>query len=142
MEASALFERFENNVDTIARHLKNGVDIRTTPYHISMPLEVRMLCDILHHVGFDYKITQDGFGSFTEFQQQYQQDAKRFSDAIYQILQDKHAYMKTPDGTVLLKEHLIRRLEYFNEIAHSMEVIARWQQLGSPVQYNYPFLTK
>ncbi|QHL88796.1 hypothetical protein GU926_15725 [Nibribacter ruber] len=142
MEASALFERFENNVDTIARHLKNGVDIRTTPYHISMPLEVRMLYDILRHVGVELNSTKEGFEAFTEFETQYRQDAKRLSDAIYKILQDKHAYMKTPQGTVLLKEHLIRRLEYFNEIAHSMEVIARWQQLGSPVQYNYPFLNK
>ncbi|MFC6998342.1 hypothetical protein [Rufibacter roseus] len=140
MEAAALFERFENNLETIFRYIKKGLDVRTTPYEISMPLEVNLLCDVLNQKGFNYKVDKAGFDALVQFHDFYVHDKERILDTFHQILEDKRAYIKTADGTVLLKEQLIRRLEYFNEIAHSMEVIARLQQLGSPLQYNYPFL--
>ncbi|WP_192823337.1 hypothetical protein [Rufibacter sp. LB8] len=142
MEAAALYERFENNLDIIFGYIKKGLDVRTTPYHITMPLEVNLLCDVLNHKGFDFTVTKDGFDALSEFHDLFMKDSKRVYEAMHQILEDKRAYLRTPEGTVLLKEQLIRRLEYFNEIAHSMEVIARLQQLGSPLQYNYPFLNK
>ncbi|MBA9079687.1 MULTISPECIES: hypothetical protein [Rufibacter] len=142
MEAAALYERFENNLETIFGYIKKGLDVRTTPYHISMPLEINLLCDVLNQKGFHFQVTKGGFDALVEFHDLYMREGKHVLDAMHQILEDKRAYIKTGDGTVLLKEQLIRRLEYFNEIAHSMEVIARLQQLGSPLQYNYPFLNK
>jgi hypothetical protein len=138
MEAAALYERFENNLETIFSYLKKGLDVRTTPYQQTLPLELNLLCDVLSHAGFPCKVTKDGL----EFHEVYMQQGPRVSEVMYKILEDKRAYLRTPEGTVLLKEQLIRRLEYFNEIAHSMEVIARLQQLGSPLQYNYPFLNQ
>ncbi|WP_210466483.1 hypothetical protein [Rufibacter roseolus] len=142
MEAAALYERFENNLETIFSYINRGLDVRTTPYNISMPLELNLLCDVLTSAGFPCQVTKDGFDALVEFHAVYMQEGKRVSDVMHRILEDKRAYLRTPEGTVLLKEQLIRRLEYFNEIAHSMEVIARQQQLGSPLQYNYPFLNK
>ncbi|MGV3539356.1 MAG: hypothetical protein ACO1OQ_06065 [Rufibacter sp.] len=142
MEAAALYERFEQNLETIFHYIRKGLDVRTTPYHISIPLEVNLLCDVLNQKGFHFQVTKDGVESLAEFHDLYLKEGKRVHDVMHQILEDKRAYIRTADGTVLLKEQLIRRLEYFNEIAHSMEVIARLQQLGSPLQYNYPFLNK
>ncbi|WP_207432796.1 hypothetical protein [Sabulibacter ruber] len=140
MEAAALYERFERNLETIFSYIKRGLDVRTTPYHISMPLEVNLLCDVLTNAGFPCQVTRGGFDALVEFHDLYMREGKRVSEVMHRILEDKRAYIRTPEGTVLMKEQLIRRLEYFNEIAHSMEVIARLQQLGSPLQYNYPFL--
>ncbi len=60
------------------------------------------------------------------------------SDAMHRILEDKRAYMRSPGGaTVLLKEMLIRRLEFFNEIARALQIIKNQQVLGSPKQFTY-----
>ncbi|MGO8608747.1 hypothetical protein ACC848_37890, partial [Rhizobium johnstonii] len=50
------------------------------------------------------------------------------------ILDDKKALMRTPEGRVLTKEMLIRRLEYFNEAARQVNVMRNQQALGSPPQ--------
>jgi hypothetical protein len=60
------------------------------------------------------------------------------SVAMMQLLNDKKSYMKTPEGTLLTKELLIRRLEYFNEAARTLNVMVTQKALGSPLQYNYP----
>jgi hypothetical protein len=142
MEAAALYQRFEQNLETIFSYIKKGLDVRTTPYEITMPLEVNLLCDVLSHGGLPCKVTKPGFESLVEFYDLYMREGKQVQDVLHKILENKRAYLRTPEGTVLLKEQLIRRLEYFNEIAHSMEVIARLQQLHSPLQYNYPFLNQ
>jgi hypothetical protein len=57
---------------------------------------------------------------------------------MHRVLEDKRSYMKAPGGaTVLLKEMLIRRLEFFNETARSLQVMKSQQQLGSPRHFNY-----
>ena len=42
--------------------------------------------------------------------------------------------MRTPEGRVLTKEMLIRRLEFFNEAARQVNVMRTQQALGSPTQ--------
>ncbi|MCC9137215.1 hypothetical protein ACFSKU_04395 [Pontibacter silvestris] len=56
------------------------------------------------------------------------------------MLKDKKACIKTATGTVLQKEMLIRRLEFFNEVAHTLEVMMVQQQLKSPKHHAYHFL--
>ena len=58
--------------------------------------------------------------------------------AMEKILNDKRTAMKTPEGKILLKEMLIRRLEYFNETARSMMVMANQTTLKSPIQHIHP----
>jgi uncharacterized membrane protein YgaE (UPF0421/DUF939 family) len=61
---------------------------------------------------------------------------------MQQILNDKRSYMKTPEGTMLTKEMLIRRLEYFNEAARVLHVMHTQSTLHSPLQHNYPHLAQ
>jgi hypothetical protein len=51
------------------------------------------------------------------------------------LLEDKKSIMRTPEGRMLVKEMLIRRLEYFNEAARQVNVMRIQQSLGSPLQY-------
>lgn len=133
-----MFERFENNLNTILSLLQSGLNIRTTPYHDAIPLEVGLLCEVLNRAGTSFAIRQEGLGSLEEFREQYMQQKSTASNAMHRILEDKRSYMRSPGGaTVLLKEMLIRRLEFFNEIARAVEIIKNQQVLGSPKQFTY-----
>ena len=55
--------------------------------------------------------------------------------ALQRVLANKRAVMSTPEGRVLTKEMLIRRLEFFNETARQVNVMRTQQSLGSPSQY-------
>ena len=141
MEAADLYARFEDNLNTIVNLLNRGVDIRTTPLNTTMPLEVERLCEILNKAaGMHFSVSVQGAESVKEFQKLYLQDNKHASHAIHKIMDDKRSFMKTPEGTYLTKELMIARLVFFNEAAHQMEVIATQKTLGSPKQYNYPYL--
>jgi hypothetical protein len=54
------------------------------------------------------------------------------------VLEDKKSFMRTPEGRVLTKEMLIRRLEFFNEAARQVNVMRTQQALGSPAQHAVP----
>lgn len=138
MEAAALYERFENNVNTILNLLHSGLDIRTTPYQTSVPLEVGLLCEVLNRAGTAFTISREGIGALEEFREEYMQQKAAASEAMHRVLEDKKSYMVSPGGaTVLLKEMLFRRLQFFNETARSLQIMKNQQVLGSPKQYNY-----
>ncbi len=139
MEAPALFARFEENLNTIIAILEtNKVDISRTPFQTVIPLEVTRLCEILNTADEHFSVTDNGLQALFSFRQQYMQHSQSAAEAMAKILNDKKSYMKTPEGTILTKELLIRRLEYFNEIARTLNIMITQQQLGSPLQYNYP----
>ncbi len=141
MEASALFARFEENLNTILSILEtNKVDISRTPFEAVIPLEVTRLCEILNTNGEHFSVTGNGLQTLFNFREQYMQHSQSASEVMAKILNDKKSYMKTPEGTLLTKELLIRRLEYINEIARTLNVMYTQQQLGSPLQYKYPHL--
>ncbi len=136
METPALFARFEENLNTILTILEsNKVDISRTPFESVIPLEVTRLCEILNTAGENFAVTGIGQQTLFNFRQQYMQHNKGASEAMAKILNDKKSYMKTPEGTLLTKELLIRRLEYFNEMARTFNIMITQQQLGSPLQY-------
>ena len=142
MEAPALFARFEENLNTIISILEtNKVDIARTPFESVIPLEVTRLCEILNTVGEHFSVKGTGLETLFAFRQQYMQHSQTASEAMAKILNDKKSYMKTPEGTLLTKELLIRRLEYINEIARNLQIMYTQQQLGSPLQYKYPHLS-
>lgn len=139
MEAPELYARFEENLNTILAILEsNKVDISRTPFETVIPLEVTRLCEILNTADEHFAISGAGLATLFNFRQQYLQHSQSASVAMAHILNDKRSYMKTPEGTVLTKELLIRRLEYFNEVARNLNVMYTQQQLGSPLQYKYP----
>ncbi|QMU27294.1 hypothetical protein [Adhaeribacter radiodurans] len=141
MEASALFARFEENLNTILSILEtNKVDISRTPFESVIPLEVTRLCEILNTAGEHFSVSGNDLQTLFNFREQYMQHSQSISEAMVKILNDKKSYMKTPEGTILTKELLIRRLEYINEIARTLTVMFTQQQLGSPLQYKYPHL--
>ncbi|PSR54342.1 hypothetical protein AHMF7605_12875 [Adhaeribacter arboris] len=141
MEASALFARFEENLNKILSILQaNKVDMSRTPFETVIPLEVTRLCEILNTAGAHFSVTGEGLQTLSNFRDQYMQHNQSASDAMAKILNDKRSYLKTPEGTILTKELLIRRLEYFNEVARTLTIMITQQQLGSPLQYKYPHL--
>ncbi|KAA9333696.1 hypothetical protein [Adhaeribacter soli] len=138
MEAASLYQRFRENLETIVMLLDKGTDIRTTPLKTSIPLEVNLLCEVLGQKGVFLNIKAEGISAINDLQQAYRQQETAVLDAMAQILEDKRAWMKTPEGKILLKELLIRRLEYFNETARSMMVMTNQTTLKSPIQHIHP----
>ena len=138
MEAPVLYEKFENNVNIILDLLNSGLDIRATPYQTSIALEVRLLCEVLNRAGASFTVTREGFDALVEFREEYMQQKSTASEAMKRVLEDKRSYMRSPGGaTVLLKEMLFRRLEFFHETARSLQFMKTQQMLGSPKQFKY-----
>jgi hypothetical protein len=138
MEAHALYARFEENLNTIIAIINSGVDLERTPFPTTLPLEISILCSILNTTGENFAVSAAGMGAVAEFQDLYMHQKSHASVAMAQVLNDKRGYMKTPEGTLLTKELLIRRLEYFNEAARTLNVMVTQKALGSPLQYTYP----
>ncbi len=136
MEAQAYYQQFERNLRIILDALAAGLDLRTTALATSLPIEVYVLCEVLNQgAGEHFRLTTEGVARLTEFQQQLMQHEGPALAAIQQILADKRALMQTPEGRVLTKEMLIRRLEFFNEAARQVNVMRTQHTLGSPRQY-------
>ncbi|UOQ65562.1 hypothetical protein [Hymenobacter volaticus] len=135
MEVSAYYQQFERNIFIILDALAAGLDLRTTALNTSLPLEVYVLCEVLNQGGGQFRLTTEGLERLREFQAQYQQREADTEAIMRRILEDKRAMMRTPEGRVLVKEMLIRRLEFFNEAARQVNVMRIQQSLGSPPQY-------
>ncbi|UOG74155.1 hypothetical protein MTX78_18785 [Hymenobacter tibetensis] len=135
MEASAYYQQFERNVYIILDALAVGLDLRTTALSTSIPLEVYVLCEVLNQGGAQFQLTTEGLDRLREFQTQYMQRESETEAIMRRLLEDKRAMMRTPEGRVLIKEMLIRRLEFFNEAARQVNVMRIQQSLGSPPQH-------
>ena len=136
MEIQAYYQQFERNVRIILDALAAGLDLSTTALETSLPIEVYVLCEVLNQgAGADFRLTTSGMARLAEFQQQFMQHEGQTLAAMQHILADRRATMRTPEGRVLAKEMLIRRLEFFNEAARQVNVMRTQQALGSPSQY-------
>ncbi len=142
MEAAALYFRFKDNLATIAGALNSKLEVRSMPYNTSIPLEIDLFADVLRLHGLDFSSVTPGASRLFDFQQWYAQNEEAVNEVMHKVLEDKRAYMKTATGTVLQKEMLYRRLEFFKETAHTLEVMMAQQQLHSPKHFSYPFLTR
>ncbi len=140
MEVSGYYEQFQRNIDIILDALRAGLELRTTPLETSLPLEVYVLCEVLNQGGDRFRLTTDGLARLAEFRDQYLQHESETEAIMRRILEDKRAYMRTPEGRVLTKEMLIRGLEFFNETARLVNVMRIQQSLGSPFQHAHPHL--
>ena len=140
MEAAALLLRFKDNLNAISGAFNSKLEIRTMPYNTTVPIEVNLLADVLRLHGLEFKASAPGIRALDELRQWFLENEQQVMDVMHQVLENKKAYMKTGEGTVLQKEMLMRRLEFFNEIAHTLTLMMELQQLGSPYQHSYPFL--
>ncbi|MCB2407170.1 hypothetical protein [Hymenobacter lucidus] len=141
MEVLGYYQQFERNIEIILDALRAGLDLRTTPLEISLPLEVYILCEVLNEGGAQYRLSTEGLARLAEFEEQYVRQQAETGAIMRRLLEDKRTSMRTPEGRVLVKEMLIRRLEYFNETARLVNVMRIQQALGSPVQYQHPHLS-
>jgi hypothetical protein len=137
MEASGYYQQFERNIAIILDALQAGLDLRTTTLATSLPLEVYVLCEVLNQGGANYRLTTEGLARLAEFRDQYLQHESETEAIMQRILEDKKAIMRTPEGRMLVKEMLIRRLEFFNEAARQVNVMRIQQALCSPLQYKH-----
>jgi hypothetical protein len=136
VEVQAYYQQFERNVRIILDALAAGLDLRTTALETSLPIEVYVLCEVLNQAaGENFRLTASGVARLAEFQQQFMQHEGQTLAAMQRVLADRRATMRTPEGRVLAKEMLIRRLEFFNEAARQVNVMRTQQALGSPSQY-------
>ncbi|MFD1470036.1 hypothetical protein ACFQ48_17540 [Hymenobacter caeli] len=136
MEDQAYYQQFERNLRIILDALAAGLDLRSTALATSLPIEVYVLCEVLNQgAGEQFRLTTEGVARVDEFYQQFMQHEGPALAAIRAILADKRALMQTPEGRVLTKEMLIRRLEFFNEAARQVNVMRTQHTLGSPRQY-------
>jgi hypothetical protein len=140
MEVQSYYQQFKRNVELILDAVRVGLDLRTTALGTSLPLEVYVLCEVLNQAGGQYRLTTEGLDRLTEFEQQYLQHESDTEGLMRRILEDKRSLMRTPEGRVLTKEMLIRRLEFFNETARQVNVMRTQQALGSPMQYQHPHI--
>ncbi|WP_324675809.1 hypothetical protein [Hymenobacter sp. GOD-10R] len=138
MEVPGYYQQFERNVEILLEALQAGLDLRTTALQTSLPLEVYVLCEVLNQGGEHFRLATQGLERLAEFHQQYLQHESQTEAVMRRILEDKKAFMRTPEGRVLTKEMLIRRLEFFNEAARQVNVMRTQQALGSPAQHSYP----
>lgn len=138
MEAIALYQNLKNNLNTIVELLERGTDIRSTPYKTTVPLEVALFGQIMAHAGMDLPLKSEGLNAINELQRVYSQQEKNINNAMEKMLNDKRSSMKTPEGKILVKEMLIRRLEFFNETARSLMVMSNQTTLKSPIQHIHP----
>ena len=135
MEAAAYYQQFERNVRIILDAMAVGLDLRSTALETSLPIEVYVLCEVLNAgAGEHFTLTATGVARLAEFSKQFMQHETQALAAMQRVLADKKALMRTPEGRVLTKEMLIRRLEFFNEAARQVNVMRTQQALGSPTQ--------
>ena len=135
MEASGYYQQFERNIDIIFDALQVGLNLRTTALGTSLPLEIYVLCEVLNQGGAQYRLTTEGIERVGEFLAQFETQKAATEAIMVRLLADHRAMMRTPEGRVLTKEMLIRRLEYFNEAARQVNVMRTQQALGSPDQH-------
>ncbi|UOQ78400.1 hypothetical protein MUN84_07450 [Hymenobacter sp. 5516J-16] len=135
MEAAGYYQQFERNLDIILSGLEAGLDIRPTALGTSLPLEVYVLSEVLNQGGGQFRLTtESALERLREFYTQFRQNEADTEALMQRILADKKAVMRTPEGRLLTKEMLIRRLEYFNEAARQVNVMRNQHALGSPPQ--------
>ena len=137
MEAQAYYQQFERNLRIVLDALDAGLDLRTTTLATSLPIETYVLCEVLNQGGEQFRLNPEhnGLELLRDFASQFFAHEAQTQATMARILDDKKASMRTPEGRVLTKEMLFRRLEFFNEAARQVNVMRTQQALGSPSQY-------
>jgi hypothetical protein len=134
MEVPGYYQQFERNIDILLDALQAGTNLRTTALETSLPLEIYVLCEVLNQGGASFQLTTEGLARVQEFETQFEARKEETEAIMRRLLDDQRSVMRTPEGRVLTKEMLIRRLEFLNEAARQVNVMRSQQALGSPPQ--------
>ena len=132
------YTSLEENLSVIAQQVRGGLDLRTTPLALTLPLEIAHLTEILREVGLDVRLTDEGLATVTEFYDLFQRRRAELLGAMDRIFADKRAVMRVPEGRVLTADQLWRAIEFIGESARTVLTISTQKELDSPAQHPIP----
>ena len=133
MEATSLYENFEPNLMTIQRALKTNIPYRKTALPDALPLELLELADVLNQGGTSFSLKARDLSVVDEFVEQYRAQYQRVMDVLRKQLDDKRTTVWIEGvGSLLVKEKVIRALEYLNEAAALLDTMMVQRKIGNP----------
>ena len=133
MEATALYENFEPNLMTIQRALKTEISYRKTALPDALPLELLELADVLNQGGASFSLKARDLSVVDEFIEQFRAQFQRVMEVLRKQLDDKRTTVWIEGvGSLLVKEKVIRALEYLNEAAALLDTMMVQQKIGNP----------
>ena len=132
------YASLEENLALLAEAVREGVDLRTTPLALTVPLELARLTDILRQVGPDVRLTRPGLGAAVEFYELFQHRRAELTAAMEKVFADKRAVMRVENGRVLTADQLWRAIEFIGEAARTVLTISTQKELDSPAQHPHP----
>ncbi|MBC7449595.1 MAG: hypothetical protein H7330_16200 [Hymenobacteraceae bacterium] len=132
------YASLEDNLAVIAQAVQAGVDLRTTPLALTLPLEFARLADILRQAGTEVTLTGTGLATVGEFYALFQRRRAELQGAMEKIFADKRAVMRVENGRVLTADQLWRTVEFIGEAARTVLTISTQIELDSPAQHPIP----
>lgn len=132
------YASLEDNLAILAEVVREGVDLRTTPLALTVPLELARLTEVLRQGGLDLRLTATGTQAATEFAALYQQRRADIQATMQRIFADKRAVMRVPEGRVLTADQLWRAIEFIGEAARQAQIVSTQKELDSPAQHPHP----
>ena len=132
------YASLEENLAVITQAVQAGLDVRTTPLALTLPLELNRLTEILRQVGTSINLTATGLQAAPEFYALFQQRRTELTAAMEKIFADKRAVMRAENGRVLVADQLWRAVEFIGEAARTVLTISTQRELNSPAQHPHP----
>ena len=133
------YASLEENLAIIAEGIREGVDLRTTPLEVSLPLEVDLMLDMLRQGGVDLQLGSQGVQRAVEFYEAFRGRRDELHAVMQRIFADKKAIFRMPEGRrVLLADQLWRSVEFVGEAARTIQIISTQKELDSPAQHPHP----
>ncbi len=132
------YTSLEENLAIIAQGVQGGVDLRTTPLALTLPLELARLTDILGQAGTEVRLTGSGLATVGELYDVFQRRRADLQGAMDRIFADKRAVMRVENGRVLTADQLWRAIEFIGESARTVLTISTQKELDSPAQHPHP----
>ena len=132
------YASLEENLAVITQAVAAGVDLRTTPLALTLPLELARLTDILRAAGSEVRLSAAGLAAVGEFHDLLQRRRAELTAAMEKIFADKRAVMRVESGRVLTADQLWRAVEFIGEAARTVLTISTQKELDSPAQHPHP----
>ena len=132
------YASLEENLAILAEVVREGVDLRTTPLALTVPLELERLTEVLRQGQLDLRLSSTGLQTAIEFYGLYQQNRDRIQATMQRIFADKRAVMRVPEGRVLTADQLWRAIEFIGEAARQAQIVSTQKELDSPAQHPHP----
>ncbi len=132
------YTSLEENLAVIAQAIQAGLDLRTTPLALTLPLEFERFTEILRQAGTEIRLQSAGLAAAPEFYDLFRNRRAELQAAMDKIVADKRAVMRVPEGRVLTADQLWRAVEFIGEAARTVITISTQRELDSPPQHPHP----